>query len=134
VADVKKDELQLFVKAAKGKKDRYTLLSESILPELNAYLTDYTPKHWLFEGQTGGRYSERSVQEIFRKAVTKSQVNPYATVHTLRHSFATHLVRSGTPLSVVQNLLGHADPKTTERYLHITTAHRHGIKSPLDDL
>ena len=110
------------------------MLSETLIAEIEKYLEDFKPKHWFFEGASGGQYNERSVQNIFKNAVQLSKVNPYATPHTLRHSFATHLIRDGIPLSVVQELLGHADPKTTEKYLHITTAHRAAVRSPLDTL
>ena len=87
----------VFVKAGKGKKDRYSVLSEKMKIVLTQYLEKYRPAYWLFEGQEGGRYSTRSIQNIFRRAVEKSGVNPYATVHTLRHSFATHLLERGMP-------------------------------------
>jgi integrase/recombinase XerD len=85
-------------------------------------------------GQTGGKYSNRSVQNILRAAVEKSGVNPFATVHTLRHSFATHLVLGGENLITVQHLLGHEDLTTTEIYIHLTGEFIRNTKSPLDRL
>ena len=124
----------VFVKAGKGKKDRYSVLSEKMKIVMSQYLEKYRPAYWLFEGQEGGRYSTRSIQNIFRRAVKKSGVNPYATVHTLRHSFATHLLERGLDLRYIQELLGHNSSKTTEIYTHISTKAREKFCSPLDFL
>jgi site-specific recombinase XerD len=132
--DIHLDRMQLFIKGGKGKKDRYTLLSKKLLVLLHQYLKEYNPVYWLFEGQDYGQYSVRSVQAVFRQAVSRSGVNPYATVHTLRHSFATHLLENGTDLRYIQELLGHASSKTTEIYTHITRKGEEKLKSPLDDL
>ncbi len=133
-ADILIDQKKIHVKAGKGKKDRMTILSEKIILRLKEYNDIYKPKYWMFEGQDGGKYSPRSVQLIFRKAVDLSKVNPYATVHTLRHSFATHLLERGTDLRVIQHLLGHASVKTTEIYTHITDVSKAKIVSPIDHL
>jgi len=98
------------------------------------YLATYRPQYWLFEGIDGGQYSPRSVQAIFRRAVQASGVNPYATVHTLRHGFATHLLEAGTDLRYIQDLLGHSSSKTTEIYTHISDQARKRLRSPLDNL
>lgn len=134
VADIHSDRLQIYVYGGKGKKDRYTTLSQKFLVELREYFKEYRPNHWLFEGATGGQYSVRSVQAILRKAVDRSGINPYCTVHTLRHSYATHLLEAGTSLRHIQVLLGHAASKTTEIYTHVTSAERSRIISPLDRL
>ena len=134
IADIRRDDKSIFIKAGKGKKDRYTMLSETLIAELDIYLKHYTPSYWLFEGQTGGQYAVRSVQNILRDAVEKSGVNPYATVHTLRHSFATHLTLSGIDTIALQKLLGHENPKTTEIYVHLSHQHIKQIQSPLDRL
>jgi site-specific recombinase XerD len=89
--DILIDRMQLFVKGEKGKKDRYTVFSKKLLGQRTRYAKDYNPAYWLFEGQEYGQYSVRNVQAILRQAVTQSGVNPFATVHTLCHSFATHL-------------------------------------------
>ncbi|MBK7337452.1 MAG: site-specific integrase [Saprospirales bacterium] len=132
VADLHPDRGQVFVKAGKGKKDRYTILSPKIWALLGQYKSEYKPRYWLFEGQDGGAYSPRSVQQVFRHAVEKAKANPFATVHTLRHSFATHLLERGTDIRYIQELLGHASIKTTEIYTHITNARP--LQSPLDFL
>ena len=133
-SDIKIDDNCIFVKGGKGKKDRYTLLSKTLLEELAIYEQHYTTTYWLFEGQTGGQYAARSIQYILREAVEKSGVNPFATVHTLRHSFATHLVLAGHDIISVQNLLGHLSPDTTAIYVHLTGEQIRRIQSPLDKL
>ena len=119
-ADINLERMSIFIKAGKGKKDRYSILSDKIILLLKQYLEFYKPDYWLFEGQDGGQYSTRSIQKIFRRAVAKSGVNPYSTVHTLRHSFATHLLERGMDLRYIQSLLGHSSSETTEIYTHIT--------------
>lgn len=132
--DIDFDRNTVFVKAGKGKKDRYSVLSEKMKIVLTRYLEKYRPDYWLFEGQEGERYSTRSIQNIFRRAMEKSGVNPYATVHTLRHSFATHLLERGMDLRYIQELLGHNSSKTTEICTHISTRAREKFCSPLDFL
>ena len=131
LCDVHEDRMQLFIKAGKGKKDRFTILSPILLERLKAYRKRYQPRYWLFEGQSGGAYSPRSVQSIFRKAVQQSGVNPFGTLHWLRHSFATHLLEHGTDLRYIQHLLGHNSSKTTERYTHITQHKAAQLVSPV---
>ena len=132
ITDLQPSEHRLFVRTGKGKKDRCTVLSDKVIPLLNEYLTLYQPVEWLIEGQTGGQYSPRSVQALFTDAKIKAKVNPLGTVHTLRHSFATHLVERGVALNYVQDLLGHESIDTTSVYLHLTQAGKDKIKSPLD--
>jgi len=124
----------ILVVKGKGGNDRYVMFSETAMRYLKEYLQMYRPVHWLFEGQTGGRYSPTSLQIIFDKARKKSGVNPNITIHGLRHSFATHLVEKSVPLHVVQDMLGHASIKTTEIYLHISNKYRKELKSPLDSM
>ena len=134
IADIHSDRLELFIHGGKGKKDRYTTLSQKFLEELRQYYLEYHPDYWLFEGATGGQYSRRSVQAVLKRAVAKSGVNPYCTVHTLRHSYATHLLEAGVSLRHIQELLGHASSTTTEIYTHVSTVERRRIISPLDRL
>ena len=101
-------------------------------PNRNLLLGD--PTFRLFEGQAGGKYSDRSIQQVLRNAVEVSGVNPWGTVHTLRHSFATHLLLNGTNLRVPQTLLGHSSSKTTEIYTHVLAINNKTVKSPLNFL
>ena len=132
--DIHVDRKQIFIKQTKGKKDRYVVLSNKLMKILKKYLDEYKPDYWLFEGQTSGQYSYSSVQSILRKNVEKAGINPMATVHTLRHSFATHLLENGTDLRTIQILLGHSSSKTTEIYTHVSNKHLQTVKSPLDSL
>ena len=132
---VKRFKTQLFPsKQSKGKKDRYTLLSKKTLITLRQYFKEYKPKEWLFEGESGGQYSTTSVEKILKRALIATGIKKRITVHSLRHSFATHLLESGTDLRYIQNLLGHSSSKTTEIYTHITTKGLDKIVNPLDKL
>ena len=134
LSDLQPEKNRLFVRGGKGKKDRCTLLSAKVWAQLQTYIAVYQPIDWVFEGQNGGQYSERSVQKIFTFAKLRSRVNVGATVHTLRHSFATHLLEKGVDLRYIQELLGHESSKTTEIYTHITHKGWDKIKSPIDSL
>jgi len=132
VSDVDSKRMKIFIKGGKGNKDRYTLLSRELLKWLRQYYKKEKPVKWLFEGITGGQYSMRSVQNIMRDAVRNAGIRKYTTVHTLRHSFATHMLENGVDLRYIQNLLGHNSSKTTEIYTHITTKGFERLTSPLD--
>ena len=134
IKDIDSGRMQIRVEQAKGKKDRYTLLGEKTLEILRKYVSEYKPKEWLFEGRNGEQYGSRTIQEILKKSVDKVGLKKRITVHTLRHSFATHLLEAGTDIRYIQNLLGHQSGKTTEIYTHITTKGFDQIKSPLDKL
>jgi len=120
------------VKDGKGGKDRDTLLSNTLLGDLRRYYKIWKPKKYLFEGQYGEKYSGSSVRAIVKKAAIKARINKNITPHMLRHSFATHLLESGTDLRYIQSLLGHSSPKTTEIYTHVAVNHFNSIKNPLD--
>lgn len=130
--DIDSTRMLIHVKNAKGKKDRYTLLSEKVLLLLREYYLVYKPKEYLFEGQFGGMYSSRSAQVILKQAAEKAGIRKPITLHTLRHSFATHLLESGTDLRYIQDLLGHSSPKTTMIYTHVTNDSLKKIKNPFD--
>ncbi|MBK9420806.1 MAG: site-specific integrase [Flavobacteriales bacterium] len=133
-SDIIPERHQIVVRGGKGKKDRITVLSPKVLERLDRYITEYRPKVFLFEGQNGGSYSATSVQAIFKQAKAKARITAPATVHTLRHSFATHLLEKGTDLRYIQTLLGHSSSKTTEIYTHVSTKALGKIRSPLEDL
>lgn len=135
IKDVDSQRMQIRVEQSKGKKDRYTLLSLKALAILREYFKEHRPKEWLFEGITeGAQYSTRSIQQVFKDSVERAGIKKDVSVHTLRHSFATHLLENGTDLRYIQSLLGHENSKTTEVYTHVTTKGFDQIKSPLDNL
>lgn len=125
----------VLLKNSKGKKDRIAPLSPKILEMLRNYYKVYKPSIYLFEGQTKGQqYDARSLQQVLKQALQKSGITKPATLHWLRHSYATHLLESGTDLRYIQELLGHSSSKTTEIYTHVSTKSIQQIKSPFDDL
>jgi len=125
----------VLVKNAKGKKDRIVPLSLKILEMLREYYKSYKPEVFLFEGQIKGKaYYARSLQQVLKQAVLKAGITKPVTLHWLRHSYATHLLESGTDLRYIQELLGHSSSKTTEIYTHVSTKSIQKIKSPFDDL
>jgi integrase/recombinase XerD len=134
IGDIDSKRMVIQIKGAKGKKDRITMLSDRILELLRRYFMAHRPKVWLFEGLPGKPYSVSSLQKVFMTALGKSGVRKDASLHTLRHSFATHLLESGTDLRYIQALLGHSSSKTTEIYTHVTRKGFESIKSPLDNL
>ena len=134
LTDIDSGRMQVRIVQAKGKKDRYSLLSVRLLEVLREYFKEYKPREWLFEGAMGGQYSVSSIQAIMKDSMKKAGIKKKASVHTLRHSFATHLLENGTDLRYIQSLLGHSSSKTTEIYTHVTTKGFDQIKSPLDNL
>ncbi len=126
--------MRVFIERGKGKKDRYVNLPESILEQLREYYLTYKPKEYLFEGQYGGKYSTRSVQTIFKDATKKANIIKSVGVHSLRHSYATHLLENGTDIRFIQDLLGHNNIKTTLVYTQLTDNSLRKIVSPLDFL
>jgi site-specific recombinase XerD len=134
-ADLEPDRGLLRVRQGKGRKDRYTLLSERALDAVRTYRAAYPGGRWLFEGGKRDRpYTARSVQNMVAKAATAAGLDKPVTPHTLRHSFATHLLEAGTDLRYIQELLGHRSSRTTELYTHVSTPRLATIRSPLDDL
>lgn len=123
----------IHIRGSKGRKDRYTVLSEVAWESLGKYQEKYKPIKWLFPGARSERHiSTRTVQAIFEQAKEKADIRKDVTVHTLRHSFATHLLESGVDLRYIQELLGHKSSKTTEIYTHVSNKSLSKIKSPLD--
>ena len=133
--DIDENRKLIHIRASKGRKDRYTLLSNVALQSLREYLKKEKPKRWLFPSWNNEKHiTTRTVQKIFHKACQKAGIKKEVTVHSLRHSFATHLLESGIDLRYIQELLGHKSSKTTEIYTHVSTKNLSAIKSPLDNL
>ena len=122
----------LMIFGAKGNKDRVTILSDRAAAFLQEYCRRYKITSWLFPGNNGRHLHIRSAQNIFEKAAHKAQIHKDASIHSLRHTFATHLLECGTDIKYIQALLGHSSVRTTERYTHITTQKILRIQSPLD--
>ena len=132
IGDIDSDRMQIWVREGKGVKDRLTVLSPMLLKVLRSYFVQYRPKTYLFEGADGKPYSGSSVRKVLQRAVKRANIHKAVRPHTLRHSFATHLLENGTNLRCIQVLLGHTSAKTTEIYTHVSTKVLEEIKSPLD--
>ncbi|MCL7754448.1 site-specific tyrosine recombinase/integron integrase [Polaribacter sp. Z022] len=123
---------QLIIKNGKGRKDRYVSLADSFLPLLSNYYHSYNPKTYFVEGQKGGKYTADSVRQFLKKSCLKANINKPVTPHTLRHSYATHLLENGVDIRYIQSLLGHAKPETTMIYTHVKRKDLMEIQNPLD--
>jgi len=135
VEDVDSERRLLHVGQGKGRKDRYVMLSEVALETLRDYWRAYRPRKWLFPGQREGRHlHERTVEKILKQACRKAGIRKDVSVHTLRHSFATHLLEAGIDLRYIQEMLGHKSSKTTEIYTHVSKRNIATIHSPLDGI
>lgn len=132
IKDIDSQGMRIWVREGKGVKDRITVLSPRLLELLRVYYKEYRPKEYLFEGPNHSMYTAGSVRKVLYRAVSKAGIRKKVVPHTLRHSFATHLLESGTNLRYIQTLLGHTNPKTTEIYTHVSTKNLEEIKSPLD--
>lgn len=134
ISDIDSEAMKIHVRQGKGKKDRYIMLSENVLQLLREYYKVYKPEDFIIEGQNGGQYSPKSVQSVFKSSLKKAGVKKKATVHSLRHSFATHLLDEGTDIRYIQELLGHKRLETTQIYTHVSSYSINKIKSPADKL
>lgn len=132
--DIDSQNMLIKIHSGKGNKDRNVVLSKKLLSILRDYYKLYKPKDFLFEGQSGGKYSSASVQSIMKQALKNAGISRRATPHTLRHSYASHLLESGTDIRVIQKILGHNSIKTTQIYTQITAHNIKSVKSPLDDI
>ncbi len=132
--DIHLSDHKIHLKGAKGKKDRVTLLSKKAKALLLQYQQEYNTLNYVFEGQYGGKYSYRSLQQVFKRALKETGICAPYTLHCLRHSFATHLLESGTDLRYIQQLLGHSSSKTTEIYTYVSMQALEKIVSPADQL
>jgi site-specific recombinase XerD len=134
LVDFDRERMQIRVVQSKGKKDRYAKLSTRFLAVLDEYTAKYRPKEYVFEGAKGEDYSPSSIQNIIKAVSQKAGIQKRTTMHTLRHTFATHSLENGVDLRYIQSMMGHENSKTTEIYTHITTKGFDQIKSPLDNL
>jgi site-specific recombinase XerD len=134
IGDVDSQRHLIHLRGAKGKKDRYTLLSANALETLREYYKQYRPKEFLFEGGNGRTHlAERSIQNVFVRSAEAAGIRKSVSIHSLRHSFATHLLEAGTDIRFIQEILGHSSSKTTEIYTHISQKTLGKIISPLDN-
>ncbi len=133
IADIDSENMQIFVRQGKGNIDRYSILSEICLETLRRYWREYRPTVWLFPGKISGEpIRTRAIQDAFQKMRIKAGLDPKASIHSLRHSFATHLLEDGVNIVYIQQLLGHARISTTTIYLHLTKVKLLQVRSPLD--
>lgn len=133
ISDIHSDNMRIFIRQSKGNKDRFTILSQKNLLLLREYWKVFHPTSWLFPGSSADKpISTRTIQEAFKKSLRSTGISKDATVHTLRHCFATHLLNQGATLLQLKELLGHENIQTTSMYLHLTHAEVLGLKSPFD--
>jgi len=131
VKDINLEELSIHLKDAKGKKDRITIFSEKLKQDLVLFIKDKDKNDYVFISERGGKLTERTAQKVFENALKKSNIKKDATFHSLRHSFATHLLENGIDVRYVQELLGHSNIRTTQIYTKVTNPSLKKIKSPL---
>ena len=134
INDIDNNRMVIHIKKAKGNKDRQVQLTNQLLELLRKYYKKYLPVNYLIVGQNGGKYSTTSIQKIIKNSSFKAGINKKVTPHTLRHSFATHLLENGTDMRFIQKILGHSDIKTTQIYTHVSSSHLKNIQNPSDNL
>jgi site-specific recombinase XerD len=134
IMDIDLQELTIHIKQAKGKKDRLTVFPEKLKTEIASLIALRDPVNFVFISERGGKLTERTAQAVFEKALRGANVQKAATFHSLRHSFATHLLENGVDVRYVQELLGHQNIRTTQIYTHVTNLAIKNIRSPLDNL
>jgi integrase/recombinase XerD len=135
LSDIDRQRRVITIRQSKGRKDRIVPLPHSIEKQLDNYFKYEKPQQYLIEGiKPGEQYSEASFQQVMKQSIKRAGITKKATLHTLRHSYATHLLEGGTDLRYIQTLLGHNSSKTTEIYTHVSSKKMQEIRSPLDDL
>ena len=134
IKDVCLQELTIHIKGAKGNKDRITILSEKLIKNIQNLTANHDLNDYVFSSERGGRLTERTAQKVFESALRKCDIKKEATFHSLRHSFATHLLENGVDIRYVQELLGHANIRTTQLYTKVTNPILKNIKSPMESL
>ena len=133
LSDINTERRQIFIRSGKGRKDRVVIFAESFMPMFRNYLATYHPKVYFVEGKPGQKYSAGSIRAIIKRSARLAGIRKRVTPHTLRHSFATHLLDNGVDIRYIQELLGHNSPKTTMIYTHVTRKDIMKIQSPLDE-
>lgn len=132
--DLDRDRNVLFIREGKGRVDRIVPISRKVWEKIDEYMSSYRPRVYLFEGQAGGRYSSESVYRVFKEALRRAGINKETGVHSLRHSYATHLHENGLDIRYIQELLGHRSTRTTEIYTHVSRRNLIQVRSPIEDL
>lgn len=131
IRDIDLDQMTIHIKQAKGRKDRITVFPERLKEEIQTLISGRDENDFVFESERGGKITTRTAQKIFEKALRRSEIKKNATFHSMRHSFATHLLENGVDVRYVQELLGHQNIRTTQRYTQVTNPKLKNIKSPL---
>jgi len=134
IRDIDSDRMIINIRQSKGKQDRIVMLSDRLLLMLRAYFIEYRPKYWLFEGQNREQYSTRSISKVMQQCKRRANVYKKGGIHAFRHSFATHLLESGTDIMFIKELLGHQSLQTTMTYIHVSKRNIMNIQSPFDKL
>ena len=134
IEEVDDQRMIINIRCSKGNKDRQVQLTENVLKLIKSYCNAYLPQEYIINGINGGKYSSTSVQKIIKAACKRAGIYKNVTPHTLRHSFATHLLEAGTDIRFIQTILGHSSIRTTEIYTHVSSNHLKKIKNPSDDM
>ena len=134
ITDINSERMVIHIRNSKGRKDRNSILSKKLLLILRDYFKEYKPNHWLFEGPNKSQYSKTSIQKIFKKTLKNAGISDNFSVHSLRHSFATHLLENGENIYSIQKLLGHSNVKTTELYTNVSETILKNIKNPIEKM
>ena len=134
IKDIDSQRMVINIRKSKGNKDRQVQLTNQILHLIRVYYKQYKPSNYLINGQNCKKYSSSSIQKIIKRSTKKAKIYKSVTPHTLRHSFATHLLENGTDIRYIQTILGHSNIKTTQIYTHVTTTHLKNIQNPSDNM
>ncbi len=134
INDIDTQRMLIQIRNSKGNKDRQVQLAEQIHQLIKRYNNEYNPKQFLFNGLNSFQYSTASIQKIIKRAAIKADIRKNVTPHTLRHSFATHLLEDGIDIRYIQTILGHSNIQTTQIYTHVSSRHLKNIKNPTDDM
>ena len=134
IKDIDTKRMLIQIRNSKGNKDRQVQLTNQILSLMKKYYNNYLPKNFLINGSSGGKYSTASIQKIIKRMALKAGIRKNITPHTLRHSFATHLLEDGIDIRYIQTILGHSNIQTTQIYTHVSSKHLKNIKNPTDDM